>query len=175
MVSNRPPECAPNQAHCLPALAYIAAAQIHPPFLPHIPGMSGSPDPSQKFEIPSEFEQLEMVVDAAEAFYRACFEDEEKIFTGVLLASEAVTNAIEHGNAHDASKRVFIEFTRDGGRVECWVEDEGEGFDREAIADPLASENLLEDGGRGIFLIERLADQVRYEKGGRRIGFIMSA
>lgn len=114
-----------------------------------------------------------MVVDAAEAFYRTCFEDDEKIFTGVLLASEAVTNAIEHGNENDASKRVLIEFQFIPGRAECWVEDEGAGFDRDAVADPLASENLLEDGGRGIFLIERLADEVVYEKGGRRIGIIM--
>ena len=54
------------------------------------------------------------------------------------------------------------------------VEDEGEGFEREEIADPLASENLLEDGGRGIFLIERMADEVIYENGGRRVGIILT-
>lgn len=114
-----------------------------------------------------------MVVDAAEAFYKSCFEEDDRVFTGVLLASEVVTNAIEHGNANDESKRVVIEFKHQNGRSECWVEDEGEGFDREEIADPLASENLLEDGGRGIFLIERMADEVIYENGGRRIGIIL--
>ena len=48
------------------------------------------------------------------------------------------------------------------------VEDEGEGFLRSAVGDPLAEDNLLEDGGRGLFLIERMADDVRYERGGRR-------
>lgn len=114
-----------------------------------------------------------MVVDLAEAFYASCFDNDDKVFTGVLLASEAVTNAIEHGNNYDESKQVLIEFLLQNGRAECWVEDQGEGFDRQAVADPLASENLLEDGGRGIFLIERLADEVIYEKGGRRIGIIM--
>jgi serine/threonine-protein kinase RsbW len=136
--------------------------------------MASAPNPSQRIEIASRFEELEQVVDLAESFYMACFGDDDKVFTGVLLASEAVTNAIEHGNNYDESKQVFIEFLMRDGRAECWVEDQGDGFDRKAVADPLASENLLEDGGRGIFLIERLADQVVYEKGGRRIGIIMA-
>ena len=130
-------------------------------------------NPSRRIEIASRFEELEQVVDLAEAFYASCFNNDDKVFTGVLLASEAVTNAIEHGNNYDESKQVLIEFLLQNGRAECWVEDQGDGFDRQAVADPLASENLLEDGGRGIFLIERLADEVIYEKGGRRIGIIM--
>lgn len=136
--------------------------------------MSKAPNTSQRIEIASRFEELEQVVDMAEAFYTAFFDNDDKVFTGVLLASEAATNAIEHGNNYDESKSVFIEFVVKDGKAECWVEDQGSGFDRNAVADPLASENLLEDGGRGIFLIERLADQVVYEKGGRRIGIIMA-
>lgn len=135
--------------------------------------MSTPTSPGQRIAIASKFEELEMVVDTAEAFYKQCFDQEDRIFTGVLLASEVVTNAIEHGNQNDESKRVIIEFRSLPGRSECWVEDEGNGFDREAIADPLASENLLEDVGRGIFLIERMADEVIYENGGRRVGIIL--
>ncbi len=98
--------------------------------------MSTPTSPGQRIEIASKFEELEMVVDAAEAFYKQCFDQEDRIFTGVLLASEVVTNAIEHGNQNDESKRVIIEFRSLPGRSECWVEDEGNGFDREAIADP---------------------------------------
>jgi serine/threonine-protein kinase RsbW len=127
----------------------------------------------QRIAIASRFEELDMVVEAAEAFYTSCFEEDDRVFTGVLLVSEAVSNAIEHGNINDASKQVVIEFRHGTGRCECWVEDEGKGFNREAIADPLASENLLEDGGRGIFLIERLADEVIYTNGGSRIGIFL--
>lgn len=127
----------------------------------------------QRIAIASRLEELDMVVDAAEAFYRSCFEEEDRVFTGVLLVSEAVSNAIEHGNDNDPSKQVIIEFRHSISRCECWVEDEGKGFNREAIADPLASENLLEDGGRGIFLIERLADEVIYKNGGSRIGILL--
>jgi serine/threonine-protein kinase RsbW len=135
--------------------------------------MSETSGPIQRIEIASRFEELDMVVDAAEAFYKSCFEEDDRVFTGVLLASEAVTNAIEHGNKSDESKQVIIEFRHQAGRSECWVEDEGDGFDRDEIADPLASENLLEDGGRGIFLIERMADEVIYENGGRRICIVL--
>ena len=121
-------------------------------------------------DIPSSFDELEQIVDEAESFFGSCFKDDEKVYTGVLLASEMVTNAIEHGNQLDASKRVFIQFIRNDSEVELWVEDQGEGFNREDIKDPLADEQLLADGGRGIFLIERLADRVQYEKGGRRVG-----
>ena len=136
--------------------------------------MTAPTDPSKKIIISSRFEELDRIVDEAEAFYKACLSDEEKVFTGVLLASEAVTNAIEHGNASDPAKKVIIDFRLNGTQAELWVEDEGDGFNRDDIANPLASENLLEDGGRGIFLIERLADGVNYEKEGRRIGIFFS-
>ena len=136
--------------------------------------MSDSTSPDQRIEIASKFEELESIVDAAEVFYKSCFEEEDRVFTGVLLASEVVTNAIEHGNENDETKKVVIEFRLRDGRSEGWVEDDGEGFEREEIADPLAIENLLEDGGRGIFLIERMADEVVYENGGRRVGVILN-
>jgi serine/threonine-protein kinase RsbW len=142
---------------------------ISPISYPHDPGQSG-----MRITIASRFEELEKVVDAAESFYASLLSDSDRVFVGVLLVSEAVSNAIEHGNGNDPSKRVTIEFRHDDSRTECWVEDEGDGFDRDAIADPLASENLLEDGGRGIFLIERMADEVVYENGGRRIGIVLT-
>jgi len=124
--------------------------------------------------IPSRFEELEEIVEVAETFYKACFEDDEKVFSGVLLASEAVTNAIEHGNGNDESKQVTVEFRATDEAAELWVEDEGEGFDRDSVSDPLSNEHLLDDGGRGIFLIERLADRVVYENEGRRIGIVFN-
>ncbi len=136
--------------------------------------MSGPGETFKSIEIFSTFEELERVVDEAEAFYAACFSDDEKVYTCVLLASEAVTNAIEHGNALDASKKVTIEFQANPNVVSCWVEDQGPGFDRSQIADPLDSDRILADGGRGIFLIEKLADDVKYEKEGRRVGFFLN-
>lgn len=128
------------------------------------------PSQTESLTISSRFENLEEVVERARAFFGSVSSDEDFVYKAVLLASEAVTNAIEHGNALDESKSVQIEFISSNDSHQLWVEDEGEGFSPENVKDPLREENLLSDGGRGIFLIEHLADEVRYEKGGRRIG-----
>jgi len=113
-------------------------------------------------------------VDEAEAFFGLCFTEDEKVYVGVLLASEAVTNAIEHGNGLDETKKVTVLFKCSDNLVELWVEDQGPGFDRSSVADPLDEDHLLADGGRGIFLIEKLADDVRYENEGRKIGIMFN-
>jgi serine/threonine-protein kinase RsbW len=96
------------------------------------------------------------------------------VYTAVLLASEAATNAIEHGNKLDTTRKVRISYIVQDGSVEMHFEDEGSGFNRADIPDPLSDENILDDGGRGIFLIERLADAVRYENGGRRVVIVLT-
>lgn len=128
------------------------------------------PNLTESLTISSTFENLEEVVERAESFFSGVSSDDDFVYKAVLLTSEAVTNAIEHGNGLDASKSVHIEFISNEESDQLWVEDEGEGFSADDVKDPLREENLLADGGRGIFLIEQLADEVRYEKGGRRIG-----
>lgn len=112
-------------------------------------------------------------MDETETFFSALSDDGDFIYTAVLLASEAATNAIEHGNQLDASRTVSITYIHRDATVEMHFEDEGDGFNRADIPDPLSDENILDDGGRGIFLIERLADEVRYEKGGRRVVIVL--
>lgn len=120
----------------------------------------------------TSFDELERVLDEAQSFFSRCTEDEELVHKIMLLTSEAVTNAIKHGNAFDESKSVMLEFRCGNSLLEVWVEDEGEGYQRSDVADPLTDDHLLSEGGRGIFLIEELADEVRYGKSGRRIGMI---
>lgn len=124
--------------------------------------------------IHSNFDDLERVVDETESFFSALSEDGDFVYTAVLLASEAATNSIEHGNKLDPTRMVRIAYEVRGASVEMHFEDEGSGFNRAEIPDPLSDENILDDGGRGIFLIERLADAVRYENGGRRVVIILN-
>jgi serine/threonine-protein kinase RsbW len=123
-----------------------------------------------KMILKTSFEELDRVVDETEAFFSRHTEDVELVHKIMLLTSEAVTNAIEHGNALDESKTVILEFVCKSSHLEVWVEDEGVGYNRKDVADPLAKEQLLSEGGRGIFLIEELADEVHYGNNGRRIG-----
>jgi serine/threonine-protein kinase RsbW len=120
----------------------------------------------------TSFEELDRVVDLAQEFFSRYTKDDELVHKIMLLTSEAVTNAIEHGNAFDESKSVVLEFKSNKSFLEVWVEDEGAGYIRAEVADPLSDDHLLAEGGRGIFLIEELADEVRYGNEGRRIGMM---
>jgi serine/threonine-protein kinase RsbW len=112
---------------------------------------------------------MDNVVEETDQFLSPLGLDEELAYNIVLVTTEAVTNAIEHGNAHDASKSVHISYEATPTLVIVSVEDEGSGFAPTAVPDPLSAENLLADGGRGVYLIEEIADEVLYENGGRRV------
>ena len=117
---------------------------------------------------------IQKAVDQAEAFFSVWLDDEELIYSLVLLTSEAVTNGIEHGNKFDASKKVIIEFVVAKARIEISVEDEGPGFVRSDVPNPLGDAQLFASGGRGLFLLESIADEVAYEKEGRRTRVIFN-
>ncbi|MBS1261327.1 MAG: Serine-protein kinase RsbW [Calditrichaeota bacterium] len=101
------------------------------------------------------------------------FTDDQRDDIAISL-SEAVNNAIQHGNANDARKRVTVVLRRfeDGLRIE--VTDEGNGFDPDAVADPTDPENLLSESGRGLLIIRHLMDEVhvRPADGGTRVELI---
>lgn len=121
----------------------------------------------------SEFEHLDEIVDRSEAFLASQITDDELAYKVVLLLSEAVTNAIEHGNKSDASKIVTVNLTVGKKKIAIVVEDEGDGFDQSEVDNPIEGANLLNDGGRGLFFIAEMADEYKLENGGRkvRIGF----
>lgn len=94
----------------------------------------------------------------------------EELQSGLLVAiTEAVSNAIIHGNKQDLSKRVHLLLERlpETPWLRVLVEDEGAGFDPTSIPDPTTEERLLAESGRGIFLMRAFADEVNYTKGGR--------
>ncbi len=77
-----------------------------------------------------------------------------------LAVREAVANAVLHGNGCDPGKKVFLTAAvRPAGLVIC-VRDEGKGFDPAAVPDPLVSGNLMQESGRGLFLVKAYMDKV---------------
>jgi serine/threonine-protein kinase RsbW len=83
---------------------------------------------------------------------------------------EALANAIVHGAKEDPNKMVGLSVACDAGRgMVIVVRDPGEGFDPAEIPSPVEGEQVFEDHGRGIYLIRRLMDEVRYRKGGTEI------
>ena len=77
-----------------------------------------------------------------------------------ICVTEAVNNAIIHGNGQDPSKRVIIEFIKKKNELRVKVRDEGGGFDPSEVDDPTKPENLLKPCGRGIHIIRKLMDDV---------------
>ena len=92
--------------------------------------------------------------------------DEETSEQVNLAVIEAGTNAIKHGNQEDLNKHAHFEFIVQSDKITVVIQDEGKGFKREEVADPLDPANLLKSSGRGIFLMEACMDSVTYEKSG---------
>jgi len=83
---------------------------------------------------------------------------------------EALANAIKHGCCGDPSKYVQCSVAFEtAGSVFLIVSDPGAGFDPEALPDPTGSDHLFDDHGRGIFLINRLMDEVQFKRNGAEI------
>jgi len=72
---------------------------------------------------------------------------------------EAAVNAVVHGNRYNARKKIHLAVSRTADRLTISIGDEGEGFQMNEIPDPLASENLLRQSGRGLLLIRAFVDE----------------
>ena len=112
-------------------------------------------------EFTSAFEMLDFVQVVSDHVGQTLgLDDDTQHYVGVAIR-ECVINAIMHGNRNDSSKRVFVEFSTVDSVLTIRVRDQGEGFDPDSLADPLAPENLLKASGRGIFLIRSFMDDVQ--------------
>ena len=84
-------------------------------------------------------------------------------YGNVLIAiTEAVNNAIIHGNKNIANKKTDIEYNIENQTITFTIFDEGTGFDFNDLPDPTSPENLEKPQGRGIFLMNHLADEVNF-------------
>jgi serine/threonine-protein kinase RsbW len=123
-------------------------------------------------QIPSISENMRMIesfIDNA----KERFHLDEDIYGNIMIAvTEAVNNAIKHGNASDSSKNVFISLNLHENLLKFIIKDEGRGFDFHSLPDPTAAENLEKIGGRGIFLMKNLSDEVAFRDNGREVELI---
>lgn len=82
---------------------------------------------------------------------------------GIRLAlEEALINAIKHGNRNDPTRKVSFSSTVTHNKVTFEIQDEGAGFDPEALPDPRAPENLERPSGRGWLLMRTYMTRVTY-------------
>src|ERR1044072_125629 len=117
--------------------------------------------------VPSIIENIRMIesfIDNA----KERFHLDDDIYGNIMIAvTEAVNNAIKHGNASDKSKNVSLSLALDESVIKFIEKDEGGGFNYETLPAPTAPENLEKIGGRGIFLMRHLSDEVKFREEGR--------
>jgi serine/threonine-protein kinase RsbW len=89
--------------------------------------------------------------------------DEIQMNKLMVSLTEAVNNAIVHGNKSNPKKKVTVTCEAVPGWLLLVVNDQGRGFDPKLVANPLKNENLLRESGRGIFLMRTLMDKVEFE------------
>ncbi len=87
----------------------------------------------------------------------------------LITLTEAVTNAIIHGNSRDQSKMVKVELKKLKHSLAFMISDEGPGFDFDSLPDPTSPENILKIGGRGVFLMRQLSDEIHYHDNGSTV------
>lgn len=81
-----------------------------------------------------------------------------------IALSEACTNAVCHGCKVDPSSRIRVQFAASSSVISIEVEDCGCGAIPETIT--LPDPEQLTTGGRGLFLMQALMDEVKFERRG---------
>jgi len=112
--------------------------------------------------VDSSYSELESVINQALSFFESHTDNMDVLHKVMLLTSEAVTNGMKHGNKLDENKSVYVDFMCSDHSIEVWVEDEGDGFDREAIPALVNYDTAVDWPARlereGPFLLRALAD-----------------
>ena len=122
-----------------------------------------------RLQIHSSFELLDFVQVVSDRMAQLAGLDEDAVHWIGVAVRESVINAIKHGNREDHGKLVTVEFAMAPiaapNELIVRVLDQGEGFDPEEVADPLAPENILKSSGRGIFFMRNFMDDVTLRRG----------
>ncbi len=79
-----------------------------------------------------------------------------------LILTEALTNAFKHGNNSNINKPIHLRYNFNGKSIEFQIEDSGTGFGNVMISDKISDKNILSDNGRGLFLINCIADKIKF-------------
>ena len=124
-----------------------------------------------EMQLSSTFEELERAVEELQSVIGDLEEDLGHRI--VLLASEAITNAMEHGNNWQPDRKTSLSLVIGKSEVELKVTDEGQGIRMpRKEADPLRPENMLNDHGRGLLFMHEYADEVHLADGARTLRLV---
>lgn len=124
------------------------------------------------FELPSAISLMHIVLEYLIKRVEklgVCKPEQSNLFVAL---DEAFVNAVKHGNKYDAKKLVRIVADVSQAEARFTIEDEGEGFDVNAIPDPRDPQNLFKASGRGVLFIYNIMDEVKYNERGNRLTMV---
>lgn len=118
------------------------------------------------FSSPCQIAQLESFVKRLSDEYSIS----PDVYPNILISlTEAVNNAIHHGNQNDKRKYVRISISQKKKSVTFKISDEGNGFNPKELPDPTSAERIECSGGRGVYIMKSLCDDMRYKENGRTV------
>ena len=128
----------------------------------------------ESLSIPSEFEAVQRVESLIDTVCERLEVNEDSYGNVLIAVTEAVNNAIMHGNKLNKALNVDL-FVGDKETDFCFsVKDQGNGFNFNNLPDPTAPENINKEDGRGIFLMRSLAEEVEFDNEGRDVNIYFS-
>lgn len=126
------------------------------------------------FELPNDLQCIEDAVEFVVGRCSSCEDSGRRLrFNFRVCLTEALSNAMIYGNGRDPSKRVRVEVVLRHRALRVRVTDQGRGFDCSDLIDPTAPENLECPNGRGIFLMRKLMDEVRFNDRGNEVTLVL--
>ena len=123
----------------------------------------------QKISFPSVADNIGLVEKLINEICSAYGVSEDYYGNILVAVTEAVNNAMQHGNKLDPGKKVNLAFLAGEDSLSFEVTDQGSGFDYKNLPDPTNPENLEKPHGRGVFLMRHLADKVEFSDDGRSV------
>ena len=119
----------------------------------------------------SEVQKFEQLLESVNKEF--CLET-ERFINFQIACSEAIINAIVHGNRENPDKHVHTEVAYNSATITAVIKDEGDGFNVDELPDPTSEENLFKESGRGIFIIRSLVDKFECTSSDSGTKFILS-
>jgi serine/threonine-protein kinase RsbW len=124
-------------------------------------------------ELPNDLRQIEHAVEYVMNRCAACQAHGRTLRLNLRVSlTEALSNAMLYGNGKDPRKRVRVEVIVGKNEITARVTDEGRGFDHTEVPDPTTPDNLEKAGGRGLFLMRELMDEVHYNERGNQVTLV---
>ena len=125
-------------------------------------------------ELPNDIRSIEHAVEYVTRHCSSCCDYARRLNLNFRVGlTEALSNAMLYGNNSDPEKRVRVEVTIKHEEVSVIVTDQGMGFDPASVPDPTLPGNISKTGGRGIFLMKALMDEVKFNERGNSVTLVL--